>query len=101
MTFIPNPAFDAEFQREALTRLGMVRVAEELKLVVETIAPVGPTGDYKNSIEAGEDAISAFVTTKDFAGHIVEWGSVNNPPYAPIRRAVIEAGLTLHELPRP
>ena len=29
-------------------------------------------------------------------GHLDEWGSVNNPPYAPLRRAVEASGLEFH-----
>ena len=31
-------------------------------------------------------------------GHLDEWGSVNNPPYAPLRRAVEASGLEFHEI---
>ena len=38
--------------------------------------------------------------------HIIEWGSINNPPYAPLRRATRSSGLRFRELgkggqPRP
>lgn len=31
-------------------------------------------------------------------GHLDEWGSVNNPPYAPLRRAVEASGLEFDEI---
>lgn len=31
----------------------------------------------------------------DHAGHLMEWGSQNNPPHAPLRRGVRAAGLHL------
>ncbi|MES2867616.1 MAG: hypothetical protein V4703_12810 [Actinomycetota bacterium] len=33
------------------------------------------------------------VELRDIAWHIVEWGSVNSPAYAPVRRAVRAVGL--------
>jgi hypothetical protein len=33
--------------------------------------------------------------------HIVEFGSVNNPAYSPLRRAVVAAGLRLENAPKP
>lgn len=33
------------------------------------------------------------VGNRDVASHIVEFGSINNPPYAPLRKGVDEAGL--------
>lgn len=35
------------------------------------------------------------VYSDDFAAHIVEFGSINNPPYSPFRRAAASLGLTL------
>lgn len=31
-------------------------------------------------------------------GHMDEWGTINNPPYAPLRRAVEASGLEFHEI---
>lgn len=39
------------------------------------------------------------VTSTDPFGHIVEWGSRNSPPYAPLRRGVIAAGLRFDPAP--
>lgn len=38
-----------------------------------------------------------FVVNTDYGGHLDEYGSVNNPPYAPLRTAVRAAGLRLEE----
>lgn len=37
--------------------------------------------------------VGSRVEVRDWAWHLVEWGSVNNPPYAPVRRGVIMSGL--------
>lgn len=31
-------------------------------------------------------------------GHMDEWGTINNPPYAPLRRAVEASGLEFNEI---
>lgn len=36
----------------------------------------------------------------DHAGHLLEWGSINNPPHAPLRRGVLAAGLRFVPLPK-
>lgn len=33
------------------------------------------------------------VGSTDVAAHLIEFGSINNPPYAPLRRGVDDAGL--------
>lgn len=43
--------------------------------------------------EAGGPRLTVYST--DFAAHIVEYGSINNPAYAPFRRACAALGLTL------
>lgn len=61
---------------------------------VERIAPRGQSGEYHESLEVDDDGS---VGTTDPFGHLVEWGSVNNRAYAPIRQGVRDAGLALHE----
>lgn len=39
--------------------------------------------------------IEATAYTSDYAGHLIEWGSINNPPYAPLRRGAEMTGLRL------
>lgn len=94
--------------------------ATEVKRRAVAIAPHGPTGMYRRSITvkslgggvplvgrlaeiAGgtENPARYAVATTDFAGHMVEWGSKNNPPYAVLRRAARAAGLKLREVPKP
>jgi hypothetical protein len=52
---------------------------------------------YRDSIHAivGVDGRGPFgrVLSVDFAAHLVEFGSVNNPTYAPLRRGVEATGL--------
>jgi hypothetical protein len=66
------------------------------------IAPKGPTGMYSESIVEGpvEQTAKGLATSygsTDFAAHIVEVGSVNNPPYRPLHRAAQALGLRVGE----
>lgn len=71
--------------------------AEAIADYAVAAAPVN-TGAYVDSIAATSPVIeegvaTAKVVTDDFAWHLVEYGSVNNPPYRPMRTGVERAGL--------
>lgn len=40
------------------------------------------------------------VVNTDYAGHLAEWGSIRNPPHAPLRRGARAAGLHFEENPQ-
>jgi len=46
-----------------------------------------------------EEAGKVFLVNTDYAGHLVEWGSKNNPAHAPMRRGVRAAGLRFAPAP--
>lgn len=46
-----------------------------------------------------DESVTAVINT-DYAAHLVEFGSKNNPAHAPLRRAVRAAGLHLREVPK-
>lgn len=94
--FIPNPLFDVQQKLDPEYLDGLMEHAKGLADTVKSKAPVA-TGDYVRSIRALRTLTSVTVGTNDFAGHIVEWGSINSPAYAPIRRGVLAAGLRLEE----
>jgi hypothetical protein len=99
-TFRPNAAFPTEVRAMPGVRALRIEKAKDVKARAQAIAPHGPTGMYRRLLDTYESLGMIGVTSKDFAGHMVEWGSQNNPIYAPIRRAVLAAGLTLRELPK-
>ncbi len=75
-------------------------VSDTADRVAEAIRGDAPvhTGDYAGSISShpatlGPNGWSAMVTTSDFAWHLIEFGSANNPPYRPFARGVTAAGL--------
>lgn len=49
----------------------------------------------KGPIRQGTKGPKLTVYSTDFAAHIVEFGSINNPAYAPFRRACAALGLKL------
>lgn len=70
------------------------------------IAPDGGPGrglkeSYKATKAVREpDRVVATAYTDDFAGHLAEWGSVNNPAYAPLRRGAERVGLRTKLAPK-
>jgi hypothetical protein len=60
-----------------------------------------PKGNRGQTMTVTEDADGVYVGNTDHLAGIVEWGSKNNPPHAPLRRAVRAAGLALVESPKP
>lgn len=60
----------------------------------------GPYKGVRERIRPTVVAAKARVEVRDFAWHLIEYGSVKNPPYAPLRRAVTDLGLRLEEAPR-
>jgi hypothetical protein len=99
MRFVPNPKFQQEIERQVEYRAEMVKDGEIVLHEAKAIAPVH-TGAYRESLSVLIAGPKVYVRTTDFAGHMVEWGSQNNVAYAPIRRAVLAAGLRLDESQR-
>lgn len=83
-----NPNLEAELAASPEYQAGMQQITRIVAATVQDQAP-NVTGYYEGHIAAEGTQIVA----SDFAWHLVEFGSVNNPPYAPLRRGVIAAGL--------
>lgn len=89
MKYVPNPAFAAELDRDPGVRDELGRRARSAASTAKTIGQsLGGTGAYAKTVIADDNRL----LTTDPAGHIVEWGSINNPPYAPLRRAAESVG---------
>ena len=69
----------------------LAKLAPHARAVAEQARQLAPdeTGAYRRSIQVDGNRV---LTTDPF-GHLVEWGSVHNPAYAPLRRAIRAAGL--------
>ncbi|MGZ6587887.1 MAG: hypothetical protein ACXVHX_26755 [Solirubrobacteraceae bacterium] len=94
-----NRAFKAEVQREpefvAAMKATTINVAVEVKRVAPDV-----TGYYLRHVKPFAAAGGYFVLGTDPFSHLVEAGSVNNPPYAPLQIGARAAGLHLVEEPK-
>lgn len=94
--YVPNPAFTTEVQEQPQHVKGMRTITKAAAKVVRRVAP-HRTGYYERHVRARAQAIQA----TDPFWHIVEWGSVNSRPYAPLRRGLRAAGIRLVMDPKP
>jgi hypothetical protein len=93
--FRRNPRAIAELRLDPKYRLLRRAAARAAAEAARQVAPVGATGAYQRSIRVGEEGDVVAVTSSDAFAHLVEFGSVNNPAYAPLRRGARAAGLDL------
>lgn len=82
-----SPDFDRIVQEAA--KSGLLEQAESLADDIVRTAPVD-SGHYRDSIQVFAYRHGVGVETTDEAGHIIEWGSVNMEPLAPMRNAAAQ-----------
>lgn len=99
--FFPNKGFEAEVKDSDDYREGLRAVAEDIKRhadpAAEAVGAPWMPREGHETIEVGEDADGVYVANTDHAGHLQEWGSVNNPPHAVLRASARAAGLDVEE----
>jgi hypothetical protein len=101
MIFKPNPSFEREIAAEEETKAGLARAAEPARANAENFARqagapwMARSGHQTVEIEVDDQGV-ALVNT-DYAGHLQEYGSTNNPPHAPLRRGALAAGFEVVE----
>lgn len=97
-SFRPDPGLARSLQRSAEVKAVLFARGEEIKQHAEAIAPHG-TGSphYADSFVVVEEDGEVRVGNTDWTAHLLEWGTVNHPPYAVLRRAAQAAGLELRE----
>lgn len=96
--FVPNRNLERDLKRDLRYRAMLRDAGEKVKSRAKSLARAHEmTGDYIESIDVTDSPDGVTVGTDDFAGHIIEWGSVNQPPQAPLRRGVRAAGLRFDE----
>ena len=100
MVFKRNPRAEQQLKATGDYRQGMLQVAQTLVEPIRRNSPPDNTGHYDRSVHTFNTGQHTGVAVDDVAAHIIEWGSVNNPPYASIRRGVRAAGLRLEESPK-
>lgn len=82
--FIPNRRFQEELARDPGVRRVLEGKAEQALTAVQGIAAsYENTGANKASFSVDGPSL----VTDDRAAWLIEFGSVNNPPYAPLRKA--------------
>lgn len=90
-----NPHLDAELRR--VIRPALLTAANAVRDKAESYddAAHGPWMPRKRGpvMRAELDGERAVVVNSDYAAHLIEFGSQNNPAHAPLRRAVRAVGL--------
>lgn len=91
-----NPDFEAEVIEAA--RPQVLEVAEAVAGEIEAgrVFPEDLTGPVE--VAPSEKGYTVGFTGR--WGHLEEWGSKNNPPYATVRRAAEASGLDFAEAPK-
>ena len=101
MSFRPRRQFIGELKRGAEFQAKLDEAAREIKDKAERETPVGATEDTIHGYVITKTPTTRRVGNTDFFFHLTEFGSVNNPAYAPLRRGVRAAGLRLDEAAKP
>lgn len=93
--FVPNPAGLRELNRSREMQAAMAREAEEVADAARALAPQDE-GDYVASIgvEVTADAqgVKAQAVATDWKAGFIEFGTVDTPTFAPLRRGAEQAG---------
>ena len=100
MAFKKNPNFAEEMKGQHDHREALRAAAEEVAARASGFAAQAHAPWMKRqaeTIEVMTDAEGVYVINTDYAGHLLEWGSKNNPPHAILRRAVQASGLNFKE----
>lgn len=88
----PNPKFVDELRADPATRAAMEGFANTALEFARLESP-SKTFSERLDVEVSGDEVALVSNWSLWA--IIEYGSVNNPPYAPIRRGIEGAGLQL------
>lgn len=94
---VPAATLASGISRQPEFKAALRGHAERVKDAAERETPIGATHDTIHGYRLTEIPTGFRVGNTDFFFHLTEFGSVNNPPYAPLRRGVLAAGLRLDE----
>lgn len=99
--FVPNQlGIRQYFSSDPALARAVSAIADQIKERAQAIAPVR-TGSYRDSIEvelARDDAtgvLMARVNATDFKSHWIEFGTIDTPAFAPLRRALEGMGVVV------
>ena len=94
MRFRARKTFEKELRGQPEYQAAMRGEARVLEsAIVFMAATFTKTGSYARKVRA----VGHRVELRDMAWHLIEYGSKNNAPYAPVRRAVRAAGLRFED----
>lgn len=93
--FRPNPRLVEELEGQQETKDALVEAAEGAAKQVRA-HQIMRRKDAQ-PIEVDDSGETPRLVNTDHGAHLDEWGSANNPPYAPLRTGVRAAGLRLDE----
>lgn len=96
--FLRSPHIDEQIQSQAQYQAKMAEIAHGVAPLSQMVMRGVGRGRVAHQIEA--DGASVVLTDRGGAAHIIEFGSVNNPAYAPLRRGAIAAGLRFTVTPK-
>lgn len=94
-----DPEWLANFDRSDVGEAGLLEAAREAARRAPLFAP-WRTGRYARSFTVVIEHGQVRLGNTNFKAHWIEFGSVNNPVSAPLRRGVIAAGFRFADLRR-
>lgn len=102
MRLIRNRNLEREIMGEDAYLEALAEAAEPAReraeqLAEQARAPWMARKGARRTVELQERDGELVLANTDHGGHLMEYGSKNNPPHAPLRRGVQAAGLRLHE----
>lgn len=81
---------------KGIVRDKLLEIANEAADIARDTAPV-ESGRYRDSIEVEAEGTVVKLLTTSRIGHLIEWGSINNPAHATLRNAAAEVADKFHE----
>lgn len=95
--FKRNRRMDEQLKARPQYGAALEQLAQPAAQAARMIAPKRTRRGYATTIRVQRAGLEVRLISTDPFAHLVEWGSANNPPYAPLRRGVRAAGLRLIE----
>ena len=101
LPFVANKDFAEEMGSEEQARKGIAEMAQPAATQAQALAHDIMADKYASpQIEVVDDGEHVYLVNHAHGAHLDEFGSVNNPPYAPLRRGAMAAGLRIEETPK-
>lgn len=98
--FRKNPHFEREVKRSPAYKRALANAAEPAAASARGIAHrIMPSGRGQG-IHVDTSGDEPAIVNPDHGAHLDEWGSKNNPIFAPLRRGIRAAGLRFKALGR-